>query len=81
MQTDADKKNITWLALPLFHVHNGRLRRQKKKIKCEAAECHKLDKENWERPDDFSSAFGGKHDLLKGQSEISEKSHFHLSES
>lgn len=66
------------------HAHSASLhnrsRRSQKQIKSEAAECHKLDKENWERPDDFSSA-RGKPDLLKGQSVISEKSHFHLSES
>lgn len=43
--------------------------------KDKAAECHNLDIENWERPDELSSVYG-KPDLLKGQSVISEKSHF-----
>lgn len=32
--------------------------KKKKRKKCEAAERHKLDKENWERPNDFSRAWG-----------------------
>lgn len=37
-----------------------------------------LESKNQQTPDDISSGGGGKPDLLKGQSGISERSHSHL---